>query len=164
MKKDPNRFCTRFSDEDPIHFRAMDILERKGRKKADFIAKSVVLHDVILEQVASGQQLSPDVHFVLLQLLQSTSMPCRLSPLTHPASESTQPFGGSSVEMKGKGIIKAEAAAQSLTQHTTTSGNGTSQPQAHRYKEDNDIIVEESELYADDEAAMLGALGAFGED
>ena len=164
MKKDPNRFCTRFSDEDLIHFRAMDILEKKGRKKADFIARSVVLHDAILEKVASGQQLSPDVHFVLLQLLQCASLQCSLTPLVGPISEVIQ-SSSTSFEGHGNGDEAAiMASVQPLLSHSSAPNHNIVPPLNHSLEAESDIGDEENHLEADDEAAILGAWNNFGDD
>ena len=164
MKKDPNRFCTRFSDEDPIHFRAMDILEKKGRKKADFIAKGVVMHDAILEIVASGQQLSPDVHFVLLQLLQSTSSRCNLPPQPSPAYESAQPFNVAHEEQKGCTETPAKDIVQQSAFNAIAQNNNATPTLAHSFEATVVITDEDNHLDADEQAAILGAWESFGDD
>jgi len=142
----------------------MDILEKKGRKKADFIAKGVVMHDAILEIVASGQQLSSDVHFVLLQLLQYASLQRNLIPLARPISEVIQSSSTSFEGYENGDEAAIMASVQPLPSHSSAPNHNIVPPLNHNLEAESDIGDEENHLEADDEAAILGAWNNFSDD
>jgi hypothetical protein len=64
VKKNYGRFCVQFNLSDPRHLQAIEILERQGRRKAQFIV-DIVLGTAITD-MSSLQQL---VETIVKQLL-----------------------------------------------------------------------------------------------
>ena len=114
MKKDPNRYCIRFYDDDPIHKEAMEILDGAGRRKADLIANAVVRLRMAAASPMPLPDVTPDYFFRMQASPQANSTMDTLSRQTLAQSQqSTQAQPQSSLPSSSSALSDVAAYKES---------------------------------------------------